>query len=547
MIDQPAQQPPYEPTLPNALWEVVQRCPDNVFLLEGDKKTTYRQAERESARLAAGLLALGIGKAGRVGILMPNAPEWVLCWLAAARIGAFTIPLSTLFQAPELASLLRQTDIDTLLISARYLNHDYVERLELAIPELKEAKGVDLRLPSVPYLRRIIVWGECDRPWAMKGPDDLNRLGQTFGADQDTFLRAIEASITPADLLIGICTSGSTREPKVVMHTHGNAIRTTHAQLPYVDIRESDRCYSGMAFFWIGGIQQNVLSVLYRGACLVFSPSPKPDDVLDLLVREHVERIGMFPPQVAALRQRAVARNVDLSFIRWGYEPRDVNGNIVPPKNRSHRMGMTETFGPHNMSDVGKPVAEHNAGAWGHGIQGIERRVVDPATGEVLPRGKPGELQLRGFSMMAGYYKRERADTFTPDGWFPTGDEVVINDEGYLFYRGRYSEMIKTSGANVSPPEVEAVMSADPEVSEAVVFGVPDEEKGEIVVAVIVPRGGKEPDTAALRARLLKQLSSYKVPQQIHVMAYDAVPRTPSSKPRKGPLRDLLQAAGKLK
>jgi acyl-CoA synthetase (AMP-forming)/AMP-acid ligase II len=531
--------PEYAPTLGNAIEDCAARHGDRLFLIGPDARLTYADADRESLRLAQGLLALSVGKGTRVAILMPNSPDWVLAWFAAGRIGALTVPISTLFQPRELDWILRYADIDTLLVQTRYAGHDYLERLERAIPGLAAQRSTKLALSSHPYLRRIAVWGECDRRWALRGPQALHDAAAAHPALDAAFARAAQASVTPADELIGICTSGTTAEQKVVVHSHGSAVRTTHSYRAYRGVTPETRDFAAMPFFWLGGLNVHLLPCLFEGASIVFGRSPNTEDILKAVLEEKVTRLRAWAVQKAALVESARARGVDLSYL--DPEPRDAHGGVIPPRLRvGSPLGMTESFGPHGVEKTGRALPEERAWSQGHAIAGIERRIVDPATRAVQPPGQVGELQIRGYSLMQGYYKRERGEVFTPDGWFSTGDLCSLDAEGYLHFDSRLSDMIKTVGANVSPREVEVVLQAIPGVSEAIVLGVPDAQRGEAVVAVAVPKTGATLDPAAMRARLRDEISSYKVPAEIFVAAYEDVPRTEAGKPKKPLLAALL-------
>lgn len=547
----PAVFPAYKPTLPNVIRDVTQKFGERVFAIQGEQRLSYAELDAQSAHLARGLLALGVGKGTRIGLMMPNDLDWPQAFFAAARIGAFTVGLSTLFQAREIAWALERADIDTLLVTGRYLHNDYLDRLEHALPELKEQTGPQLFMRSHPYLRRIVVWGDVadikQRPWALHGPDALHAAAAARPQIDADYLRRVEDQVAPADWVIGICTSGSTAEPKIVVHTHGSMVRTTHAFQPYRPMTAADRNYPGMPFFWIGGLNDNLFPVLYAGATMVLSTTPRADDVLDAVLAHGVTRISVWPPQKVALLERAKARGIDLSHIRFAQmDPKYPDGTPIPAaKRRASLLGMTETFGPHSVGLLGEEVPPELAGSWGHVFEGVERVVVDPArvrdvTRQPLAAGEKGELLVRGFSLMDGYYKRERGEVFTADGWFPTGDLVHINADGTSFFHGRHSEMIKTGGANVAPREVEDALQRLPGVREATVFGCPDEVKGEVVVAVVVAREGADVDPAQLIATLRGEISAYKVPQKIFVMAHDDIPRTDSGKPKKNLLKDMV-------
>lgn len=534
--------PGFAPTLPNLVHEAVRLHGDREYLVMADRRITFEQAERVSAEWARGLLALGVGKGTRVGLLMPNNPDWVLAFLAASRAGALTVSLSTFFQAPEISWGVRHNDLDTLLVADSYLNNDYLERLERSLPGLAGHTSPELHLPEHPYLRRIVVFGPCDRPWAMKGPGSLLAAARAKPQIDDAFLAKVESNVVPADWLITICTSGTTAEPKAVVHTHGAAMRAVHIFTHYQDLRRDDRTYSGQAFFWIGGQNMNLIPSLYIGACICFSESPKPADIVDVIVREQVTRLSLWPAQVLGLAEHAEGQGLDLSFIRQGYgPPRDEAGEIIPPDRRAGGwMGMTESFGMHSIEKIRSAAPPGKAGNWGRAVLGVERRVVDAATLQELPPGETGVLYIRGHTLMQSYYKLEREQVFTRDGWFATGDLASIDEDGYVYFHGRNTEMIKTAGANVSPKEVELALVARPGVREAVVFGMPDAVKGEIVVAVVVPADGQTLDSGTLRDQLKSEISPYKIPQEIIFMTFEEIPRTGSQKARKRDLQKLL-------
>ncbi len=205
-------------------------------------------------------------------------------------------------------------------------------------------------------------------------------------------------------------------------------------------------------------------------------------------------------------------------------------------------MGMTESFGMHSIDKRTVPVPLGKVGTWGRHLPGVERKVVDRATGKALPPDAEGELYIRGHTLMQGYYKKEREEVFTRDGFFATGDLVRIDEDDFLYFTGRATEMIKTSGANVSPREVEMALQRYAEVREAIVFGMPDEARGEVVVAVIVAADGKDADPASLIQKLRQDLSPYKVPHRMVLMDFDAIPRTGSAKPKKPHLLQIVAA-----
>jgi acyl-coenzyme A synthetase/AMP-(fatty) acid ligase len=456
-----------------------------------------------------------------------------VCFLAAARIGALVVPISTLYQGPELAWVLKHSDVHLLLMVDRYLNHDYVGRLE-EVAGLVTTSGPELFIERLPHLRRVVVWGGDARPWAMRGPDDLVAVAATSDVSP-RLLGAVEAAVTPADDLMIVYTSGSTLEPKAVVHTHASAIRLAYALQAsgWGDIDKGDRIYSPAPFFWIGGHNCNLLPAMFTGACVILPPSPEVDDVIDLCCREGVTTMLAAPASVTAMVERADERGIALPPMRLRMSQVDADGIPIPRDLVPNILGMTETFGPHGLEPLGTRLPEEKAGAFGRSLPGIDRKVIDPATGAECAPGESGELYVRGFSLMRGFYKRLRDDTFDADGFYPTGDRCRIDGDGFLYFEGRYGDMIKTSGANVSPREVEVALEHCPEIREAAVFGVPDGVRGEAIVAVVVPVGGTELNVAHVLDRLRREISHYKVPHHLFSMADADVPRTDTGKVKK--------------
>ncbi len=533
--------PPYTPTLPEMIRHLADRWEDRDMIALGERRLSYREAERESAHLARGLLASGVGKGTRVGVLMPNGPDWVLAWLATCRIGALCVPLTTFLQARELRWNLGHADVHTLLIVDRYLSHDYLARLEEAIPGLEERRDGPHFLPDLPHLRAVRVWGEGGRSWASDEPGDLRALADATPQIDEAFLREVEAEVTPADLMLLMYTSGSTAEPKGALHTHGTAVRHSWALHSYRHGTPEDHAYSPMPFFWVGGMNNNLMSTMHSGACLFCEESFDVDRIMDLIERERTTIVAAWPHHAKAIAEHPRFQAGDFDFIRygsWACLPEDVRP--PDPELLPNALGMTETFANHSMEEAGYFLSDDRRGSFGRVIPRIERRVMDPETGQEVAPGEWGELCIRGYTRMQGLYKLEREEVFTPDGFYRTGDLCRIDGDGFLFFKGRLGEMIKTAGANVAPREVELVLESFDEIKEAYVVGIEDPVRGQTVVAAVVPFAGRSTDGEELRQRLRKELSAFKVPRHILVFDVDEIPRTASAKILKPRLRTLL-------
>jgi acyl-coenzyme A synthetase/AMP-(fatty) acid ligase len=251
-------------TAPALLRRGVGRWSDAELVVHDGVVHTWRDVDQASADVARGLLAIGVTKGSRVGILAPNSVDWIVCFLAAARIGAVVSPLSTFMAGPELSRALAQADVQVLLCVDRFLGHDYLERLE-QISELSTATGPALFLTSHPHLRHVVVWGDAAGvpAWAIPGPAGLAHAADAVGVT-DELLRAAEDSVAPADWFLTVWTSGTTSEPKGVVHTHGGVLRYCHGlrAMGRADVREGEHSYSALPFFWLGGLNGQVIPAL---------------------------------------------------------------------------------------------------------------------------------------------------------------------------------------------------------------------------------------------------------------------------------------------
>lgn len=498
-------------TVAGLLREQADTRPDRPLLICDDDRIDYATAQRRSATLARGLIALGAGKGTHIGLLYPNGVDFVVGALAAARIGAVVVPFSTFSTTPELHRQLVDADIRILLTAERYRSHDYVERLTEILGG-RLTSGGRLLCREVPQLRHVAISYTDDTGSRAR---DIAGLDQLAGSVDERLLAAMDDDVDPGDPLAIIYTSGSTGAPKGAVHTHGALLEHQRNLNGIRGLTESDILFCNSPFFWIGGFGFGLLATLTAGATLVCSNATDPAATLDLLEAEKPTMVNGFAAGIAHLVRHPSFPGRDLSSIRRGnlyplmpeqLRPRD-------PELRHNMLGLTETGSTVLLSGDESDQPEHRRGSFGTPAPGFEIRVIDPDTGAEVPGGAAGELLVRGPYLMQGYYRRSREDCFDPDGWFHTGDLVRIDDDGFVYYLGRRGSMIKTAGANVSPLEVEKAI-ARITGSTAHVLGLPDPARGQIVAAVIVTPNGTAVDTADLRERLTTDLSAYKIPRR---------------------------------
>lgn len=473
---------------------------DKPFLIDSTSRIGYAELAVTTSELAAGLVAAGVTKGSRVGLLMPNGVRWAQIAIAINRVGAVLVPLSTLLTGPELVAQLE-------VASVRYL---------ISVEEFRGHRYLDIVRPAnLPALRGI--WHADDLP--------------SGGSDAD--VDSLAATVVPADPLLVMFTSGSSGPPKGVIHSHGSALAAVRAGLSARRIDTDTRLYVPMPFFWVGGFGTGLLTVLVAGATLVTEAIPEPRNTLRLMERERVTSFRGWPAQAEALARHAAELGADLSALRPGSLEA-----LLPPDQRSapgaraNLLGMTESFGPYCGYAMDTDMPRSAWGSCGKPFDGTDVRIVDRDTGQRVPAGTVGEIQIRGPQLLRGMCRRSREDLFTVDGFFSTGDLGLLDADGFLFYHGRSDDMFKVSGASVYPSEVAAALRKIDCVRAAFVTEV----DGRVGAAVVGTTSVDE-----LRSGARQLLSSFKVPTVWLLLdSDDDVPRGGTGKVDVRRLRELL-------
>ncbi len=498
------------------------------MVIDPESRISYRELESTTRDLAAVFVEAGVGKGTRVGLIMPNGVRWVQVAIALSRVGAVLVPLSTLLAAGELVAQLRAASVQILISVEEFRGHRYLDDLQsaLAVGDLGDET---LQCPELPALRQV---------WA------ADRLARAVaGQRARRIVDPMTETVTAADLLVIMFTSGSSGPPKGVMHSHGSALGAVQAGLAARCIAADTRLYLPMPFFWVGGFGSGVLSTLLAGATLVTEQIPRPETTLRLLESERVTLFRGWPDQAETLARHADAVGADLSALQAGSLQA-----LLPPDQRAQPgaratlFGMTEAFGPYCGYPADTDMPTTAWGSCGKPFPGMEVRIVDPDSGDPVAAGTAGIIQIRGPHTLRGICGRSREDLFTADGFYPTGDLGHLDGDGFLFYHGRSDDMFKVSGATVYPNEVERALRTIDGVDNAYVTNVPG-AAGERVGAAVVC-GTQALTAEQLRGSARKLLSAFKVPTiWLLLDSDDDVPRRSTGKVDTHRLRDMLANA----
>ncbi|MFB7949010.1 AMP-binding protein [Kitasatospora phosalacinea] len=526
----PTGTPLLDDTIGANLDRAVRAFPEREALVEcaTGRRWTYAELAADVDAVALGLRARGVGRGDRVGIWAPNRAEWTLTQYATARIGAVLVTINPAYRAHELEYVLGQAGVRLLVAAERFKSSDYAAM----IAEVR---------PRCPELLDVVL---------LDGPDwpELTAAGRAGDRGE---LASVQLELSPDDPINIQYTSGTTGFPKGATLSHRNILNNGYFVGELCGYTERDRICLPVPFYHCFGMVMGNLAATSHGACTVI-PAPAFDAAATLaaVTAERCTSLYGVPTMFIAELADPGFDGYDLSSLRTGIMagapcPTEVMKGVM------ERMGMTEVSICYGMTEtspvstqtrVDDPV-ERRVSTVGRVGPHLEVKVVDPETGRTLPRGEPGELCTRGYSVMLGYWAEpERtAEAVDPDGWMRTGDLAVMDADGYLSITGRIKDMVIRGGENVYPREVEEFLYAHPDVLDVQVIGVPDARYGEELMAWVRMREGAPPLTAeAVRAFCTGRLAHFKIPRYVHVVA--EFPMTVTGKVRKVEMRELAAA-----
>lgn len=504
--------------LGQVLEEMAGKYRDRPALIFKDRRISYRMLREKAGRLAKGLVAVGIGKNDKVSIWSGNCLEWVYAQLATALIGAVLVPVNTRFRTSELEYILGQSDSTTLIVGDSFLNVDFAAMLREICPEMDTASPGNLRASRLPLLKKVIFLGEKKIHGSFSFPDVM-RLGE--GAPDETPNPAM-ARVQPDDVIMFQYTSGTTAFPKGVMLTHDGVIRDAFCLGERQTLTAEDVLFCPLPFFHVGGAVISTLSALTHGAAMVFLETYDPLESLKAVHKERCTAMNGVETHFLMMYQHPDFSRYDVSSMKkgWAIGPAEVIRNVYS------RMGLTEVLNIYGMSETSPNVTTTfvddplDLRIAFHGLphEGTEIKIADPSTGENVPDGKEGEICVRGWNVMKGYYKKpeETAKAIDSQGWLHTGDLGWIDPQtGYLKFTGRFKDMLRVGGENVSAMEVESFLLTHPKVKQAQVVGVPDPRLTEVGMAFLELKEGVSASEEEILSFCKGKVANFKIPRYI--------------------------------
>ena len=485
------------------------------------RRWTYAQLNSAVDKLAAGFLRLGVRHGDRVGIWAPNVPEWVLVQYATAKVGAILVNINPAYQAHEAGFVMKQSGVRTLISAAAFKTSDYAAMI-------KEIR------PDAPDLQDVIILGTAD--W-----EDL-----ATGSVDPSAVATRLAELDRDDAINIQYTSGTTGFPKGATLSHHNILNNGFLVTEVQRFTENDRLCVQVPFYHCFGMVMGNLGCMAHGSCVVI-PAPSFDAVatMEAIAKEHCTALYGVPTMFIAILDHPHFSEYEFSSLRTGI----MSGSPCPVavmKRVVHAMHMPEITISYGMTET-SPVSTHTAcdasierrvSTVGTVHPHVEIKLVDPAAGGTVPRGEPGELCVRGYLVMKGYWEQpdKTAEVIDSDGWMHTGDLATMDAEGFFEIVGRLKDMVIRGGENVYPREIEEFLYSHPDIADVQVVGVPDVKYGEELCAWIRMRDGREPITPeSLSAFCAGKLAHYKVPRYVHLA--EEFPMTVTGKIRKKEMR----------
>jgi fatty-acyl-CoA synthase len=523
----------------------AQRWPERdalVFPWLGYRRS-YGQFQADVREVARGLLALGVQHGEHVGIWATNWPQWVVLQFAAASIGAVLVNINPAYRAHELAYVLQQADVTTLLLTDRFKSSCYFDILAAVCPELETCSDGGLRATAFPRLRHVISIQQAKRP----GMLNWDELRQRAAEVSEPALEARAAAVTAGDVVNIQYTSGTTGFPKGAMLTHRNLLMNAYHVGRRMQFTEHDRLAIPVPFYHcFGCVMGTLMCVVYGAAMVIPAESFDAGATLQAIQDDRCTGVYGVPTMFIAELNHPRFAEFDGRSLRTGIMagspcPIEVMRSVV------ERMGAREITIAYGLTEASPVITqtattdslEQRVGTVGRVLPGLEVKVVAPGSTEPLPPGQSGELMVRGHGVMKGYYNKpaETAAVLSPDGWLHSGDVAMETPDGYYRITGRLKDMIIRGGENIYPREIEEFLYTHSQVADVQVVGLPDEQYGEEVCAWVRLKPCARVTEDEVKQFCRGRIAHFKVPR--YVLFTEEYPTTVTGKVQKFKLREM--------
>jgi fatty-acyl-CoA synthase len=505
-------------------------------------RLTYAAFKHESDKIAAGFIALGLHPGERIGIWSPNNAEWLLTMFAAAKAGLILVSLNPAYRLGEIEYCLNKVGCRALVVADRLKTSDYLAMLRDLLPELAEAAPGALQAARVPDLTTLIHIGPEDEPGFLRFDELAGLGGEAERARLDELAEQIQFD-DPVNIQF---TSGTTGQPKAATLTHHGVVNNLRFTAERCGVVRGERYALPVPMFHIAGMGTVLVSVLTGGAVVMPSETFDPVASMQAVQDERCTYIGAVPTMFVAMLNHPAFRQFDLSSLRKGYIggapcPLEIMKRLI---SEMHLAGITIVFGMTETSPISfqtRPddTLERRVSTCGQVHPHVEVKIVGP-DGRIVPVGTPGEILVRGYLTMLGYWNdpERTAATIDAAGWLHTGDLGTLDAEGYCNIVGRAKDMLIRGGENIFPREIEEFLYAYPAIDDVHVFGVPDDLMGEEVAAWIRLKAGAIADEDEIRGFCRGRIAHYKIPRYFRFV--ESFPTTASGKVRKFMMREAM-------
>ena len=523
----------------NILDETARIFPEKEAIVFENQRITYSELKNKVDALAKGLLELGIEKGDKIALWMGNRPEWLYSKFAISKIGGIMVAINTWYRLYELEYIFKQSDTTAVIMGDNFLNNDFIGMLSELCPEFGKGQPGKINSKKFPLLKNIICLSDKKYKQAFDFKEII-ALGKGIPADR---LNKIQNSVNADDVVNILYTSGTTAFPKGVQLSHTNIARNGFNIGNRLNFTENDKLWLAIPLFFSFACVNATMAAITHGGSLILQASFDPKEALQLIEKERCTVYYGMTNMNLMILDHPDLKKYNTKSLRTGMTigAAEIFSRVIDelgPDEINNGYGLTETAAVSTVTFCKDPL-EIRLHKVGRPLPGVEIKIVNPDTDQTLPAGKQGEICIRGYNVTQGYYKKpeETAKAIDSNGWFHSGDLGIIDREGYLSFRGRIKEMLKSGGINISTLEVENFLHRHPKIKEAYVVRLPDRVKDEVGLACIELKKGETCAEEEIIDFCKGNIAGFKIPK--YVLFVKDFPRTATGKVQKFKLEEI--------